>query len=388
MNRETSLYLDAARFLAALAVFFSHISASHFTGGFLWQMKPYADIAVTIFFVLSGFVIAYAVDTRETSAGTYIVNRMARIYSVALPALVATFVLDAVGRSLRPELYVAGAYEGEHPFWRFLAGITFTNELWTSHLIEGSNGPYWSLGYEVWYYVIYGLAVFSPHRWRVLLVLGAIAVAGPAIMAMFPIWLLGVATYHLSKRWTLSPAWGVALFVAALSAWVAYQGEAWRNGYWSWFLPADPWLRRPQLLQDWVVGLCFAASILGFRSASKFLGTPLMPLARPIRFLAGATFTIYLFHRPVAQFLSTLQPWPPSDPKTRLVMILGTLAIMFAIARVTEKRKDAWRRAITALATVIRSIRASGFGRNRNSWQRSPAESPPESAPATGPDWR
>ena len=50
-----------------------------------------------------------------------------------------------------------------------------------------------------------------------------------------------------------------------------------------------------------LLALCFAASILGFMSASKILGGPLVPFARPIRYLSGATFTIYLLHRPIVE---------------------------------------------------------------------------------------
>ena len=65
MNRATSLYLDLVRFTAALVVFFGHICGSRFTGGLFWQVGPYADEAVDVFFVLSGFVIAYVAENRE-----------------------------------------------------------------------------------------------------------------------------------------------------------------------------------------------------------------------------------------------------------------------------------------------------------------------------------
>lgn len=55
--------------------------------------------------MLSGFVIAYVTDQRETSAATYTISRLARVYSVSLPAMIATFTLDTIGRTLRPDLY-------------------------------------------------------------------------------------------------------------------------------------------------------------------------------------------------------------------------------------------------------------------------------------------
>ena len=67
MKKEVSLYLDTARFLAAMAVFITHFSRGSISGGFLWHVRPLGDEAVTVFFVLSGFVIAHAVDARETT---------------------------------------------------------------------------------------------------------------------------------------------------------------------------------------------------------------------------------------------------------------------------------------------------------------------------------
>ncbi len=348
MNRETSLYLDAVRFLAAVAVFLDHVSVKRLTGGFLWQMVPYGDEAVTVFFVLSGFVIAYAVDTKEGTPSTYAVNRLARIYSVALPALVVTFALDAIGRSLRPDLFtMSWGYDGTTSVQQFLAGASFVNELWTWHIRQGSNVPYWSLGYEVWYYIAFGLAFFLKGRRRFAAAAGALVIAGPAIAVMFPLWLGGAGVYHLCKRRPPTPVAGLALFVAAIAVWLGYEVMAWTHG--RWLLPDMLLLRRPQLLQDYLVATCFAATVIGFRGASSLLGPLLAVAARPIRWLAASTFTLYLFHVPVMQFIATLAPWGLEDARTRLLLIVATPAIIFLIAPLTERRKDAWRRVFLAV---------------------------------------
>jgi peptidoglycan/LPS O-acetylase OafA/YrhL len=69
--------------------------------------------------------------------------------------------------------------------------------------------------------------------------------------------------------------------------------------------------------------------------------------------IVRATFTFYLFHLPVAQFLTTIVPWPPNAWATRIVMFPGTLAIVFLIASVTERRKEMWRKGIGALARPL-----------------------------------
>ena len=152
MNRGTSLYLDLVRFGAALVVFLGHLSSPAFTGGFLAPLAAWLSAAVMVFFVLSGFVIAHVTDDCEVSAGDYAVARLARIYSVALPALVATALLDAAGRAIDPVHYLLDpGYQPRNLLLQFSAAALFLNQLWYLDMPVGTMAPYWSLGYEVCY---------------------------------------------------------------------------------------------------------------------------------------------------------------------------------------------------------------------------------------------
>src|SRR5882757_3377028 len=64
MPRVFSTYLDALRFLAAMAVVIAHFTFPQFTAGVRHQGEL-AGLAVTVFFVLSGYVIAYVADKKE-----------------------------------------------------------------------------------------------------------------------------------------------------------------------------------------------------------------------------------------------------------------------------------------------------------------------------------
>jgi peptidoglycan/LPS O-acetylase OafA/YrhL len=194
MGRSLSLYLDVIRPLAALFVLLSHISQPHISG----QLKALSNAgsqAVVVFFVLSGFVIAHVCATREATLRDYAIARAARIYSVALPALLLTLFLDILGQQVQPAAYPP-AYQ---PFTPSLGirSILFLGEQWGAHRYPGSNSAYWSLGFEVWYYVAFGAFLFSGY-------LAAIAVLlfiGPKVAIMFPCWLLGVAHQpHLLGR--------------------------------------------------------------------------------------------------------------------------------------------------------------------------------------------
>ena len=87
MNPNLSLYLDLTRFTAALLVFSNHAQLPELNGEWLTPLGAFGREAVIIFFVLSGYVIAFVAATKERSGLEYAVSQLARLYSVVLPAL-------------------------------------------------------------------------------------------------------------------------------------------------------------------------------------------------------------------------------------------------------------------------------------------------------------
>jgi peptidoglycan/LPS O-acetylase OafA/YrhL len=62
-------------------------------------------------------------------------------------------------------------------------------------------------------------------------------------------------------------------------------------------------------------------------------------LAIVVRFLANHTFSIYLYHLPIASFLITLVPWPPGSLAGRCAILRGTMGGCFLLAQFTERKK-------------------------------------------------
>lgn len=184
-----STYLDLLRFAAALVVFLAHAHRGDLTGGLpvLWRVAERDTDAVMVFFVLSGFVIAYVSRHQERTLRSYALARFSRLWSVAIPALLLTLGLDILGRGLAPGLYTAEVASSDHPVLRFLVSAVFANELWWSSVRFGSNGPYWSLGYEAWYYAIFGAWLYLAGRLRALVVLGLCLVVGPKVLLLLPV---------------------------------------------------------------------------------------------------------------------------------------------------------------------------------------------------------
>ena len=145
--------------------------------------------------MLSGFVISWAAE-RDGTARNYILNRASRIYSVALPALALTWLTDSYLLMYYPGV-LGAPYQYAAP-WKYLpVFLTFTNDFWFLSEDAFSNVPYWSLCYEVWYYVVFGALVFGRGFWRWGIAIASLLTMGPRLWLLWPIWLAGAYLYRL-----------------------------------------------------------------------------------------------------------------------------------------------------------------------------------------------
>src|SRR4051794_21366088 len=78
-----------------------------------------------VFFVLSGYVISYAADTKEHTLERYFVSRSARIGSVTISAILPTALADYAGYHLYSDAYPLGYQAWSMPL-RQAASCTFT----------------------------------------------------------------------------------------------------------------------------------------------------------------------------------------------------------------------------------------------------------------------
>src|SRR5580693_6908813 len=102
-----SLYLDFLRAGAAITVAFFHANEGMIAGG--WLNFPWGQDAVMVFFVLSGFLIAYVSDTKERDVRSFSAARLARLWSILLPALALTPIFDAIGHWAWTQEYTSPA---------------------------------------------------------------------------------------------------------------------------------------------------------------------------------------------------------------------------------------------------------------------------------------
>jgi peptidoglycan/LPS O-acetylase OafA/YrhL len=303
-----SLYLDLLRFFLAFIVLLTHVQSMGYTNGvFYWRAYAFGRPAVMGFFVLSGFVIAYVVDRRERDLPSYAASRISRLYSVLLPALALTAILDAIGWRLLPEHYLHAPLDigvTDAPL-RYALALVMASSVgivglfqgtYDGNFIPGTNAPLWSLSNEVIYYLAFAATIFCAGRRRIILLVVIAIVAGPMILAEYPIWLLGVGVYRVLKRRPPRPGLSGLTFVLS---WLLLIGVGAPS--------TDPWLSSVvtnQIANDLVVGLLFAVNIYAAGGLAAFFARHLSRHATMIRWLGTATFPLYLSHRPVLQFVS------------------------------------------------------------------------------------
>jgi peptidoglycan/LPS O-acetylase OafA/YrhL len=347
MTNSLSLYLDALRFGAAFTVFVSHWSAARYSGGFFWRMMPYGRTAVLVFFVLSGFVIAWVTETRERTLEEYAVSRLARLYSVMIPAFIVTAVLDHLAIAIDPGLYgpELRLSPGRNLLGYVLSAV-FLGESWTLTMLPGDNVPFWSLDYEAWYYVLFGAALFLQGRGRAAAVVAAALMAGPKIL-LLPLWLMGLSAW----RWraTISARQGASLALAAIMAFVGLEAI---GGQELFHHAETPWLPFSYSAYDYIVGALVAACITAL--ANMALPLPGDRLERLIRWLAGTSFGLYLFHYPLLNFFGTVVPGPAAGAMHGALVFGLTLGTALALARLTEQRKGILKQALRSALSAVR----------------------------------
>lgn len=338
-----SLYLDILRFTAALAVYLSHIAVFPFvepvaSGAARSPLALYGTPAVTVFFVLSGYVIAYVVATRERDARTFAISRISRLYSVVIPALAVTLLLDRWGASIDPVLYARGFVAAEPVTTTgYVASFFLLNEFQAfgfHGIMPGSNGPWWSLSFEAAYYLLAGVAVFA-RRW-VAVIAGLIifAIVGRTIVALLPLWALG---YFLFRwRETLVRALPLPQLCWILST-GAFLAIPWlvRSSPDMNFGVHFPWGLRElnrNLAQDYALAFAVAVHLV---AADKLLAGATWSPSRSIpviRFLGATTFPLYAMHRPAMIFLLAVSPWPAASVES---IAFVTVAIAVGVAFAT-----------------------------------------------------
>lgn len=346
MSTSFSIYLDLIRFIAAFLVFLSHIKSAPITDHVVWKpLGMYGAEAVTIFFVLSGYVISYVTTMYEKDAKTYIKNRIARLYSVVLIALPLTFLFDQIGMLFNPEFYANQEVLWKPESWQgYLSSLFFLNEYQIfdfNGISPGTNGPYWSLSFEATYYVVAGLFLFTRQLFWIPATALIFYFAGITILALMPLWLLGFFLYRIDKMIIKSKLITYMIFISSIIILILApkinQYLPHISQYISFPLGRGPFNR--EIVNDYFVAIIFSINL--FSAKNIFYHHPhfFQNSTQTIRKLGKLTFPLYLLHFPTLCLIASITPFDNRSIYNVLFISVLTFLVVILLTPLSDSLK-------------------------------------------------
>lgn len=337
ISGNASMFLDSARIFAALAVLFLHVQEFWYPikGGENLYPPQYAHSAVIIFFVLSGFVIAHTTANNNRGSFQYAVSRLSRLSSVVWPALVVTVIIQYMVSKFDPALY--SSFMRGPSFIRYMLSGLYLNEILTLSAAPKINIPLWSLSYEFWYYVIFGFWFFKGKGWKsYILPIVVCLVAGPKILLMFPIWLVGVVAYNSSRPLLkTSTSW---LLVAAFLI-LAFLTVVYVPSY-PFKIGSPPLFYSYQFITDWLISVFVG---LAFWILPTNNLKPVHKQKEMIfRKVADLTFPLYVMHYPLLILYRSIFGLKLYNSVQYISVVLFAIAICACIGLVLDKYRYLW----------------------------------------------
>jgi peptidoglycan/LPS O-acetylase OafA/YrhL len=328
-----SLMLDVIRISASITVAYAHLSQEQF--GADWaNATHYARNAVAVFFVLSGFVIRYVTRRTPATLGHYLGDRASRMYSVVLPALLLTILADTIVRHWNPSFYAPWKASLTHPILHIVLSLFFLGQVWSHTVIPLTNPPYWTINYEVAYYILYGCFFYlaGSKRW---LFLAAVALFyGPRVLYLAPLWIAGCLLCDLYQRWNRNgnTAAPLTIFSVAIATIVSVLSLI-HTSQWQFFgenltapfgLIAGIGLRP----EEYIFGIAWCPIFLWLLLLARQISlTPGTQFVRTTQFIAEGTFPIYLIHFPLFMLAAALLPYDHSRTAPNLCLLLGVIIL-------------------------------------------------------------
>jgi peptidoglycan/LPS O-acetylase OafA/YrhL len=328
------------RFAAALLVFgvhaYSFIPVSGLTNRVAHHLLDPGDLGVSFFFVLSGFVLTWAVrDAGGPPLGRFWAGRLLRIYPAYAVALALAVLGKWVGDQVDPAANRMNQVNGHSVATSFLLLQAWYRDDVT---YLGISPVAWSLSCEMAFYAAFPLLYVLLRRLRAptLYVLGAGFVAAAMLMPRVADALVGDA----GRRWFVyvfplarMVEFGVGIVLALLVRQGAWRGPGLRTAsalFAANYLAVD---LLPARIRDTAAVLATTALLIPAAALADLRGSP-SPWRGPFLVALGdASYAFFLVHLTVLttgmQLVGRSHPYPPL---VALVLALGFLALSYALA--------------------------------------------------------
>lgn len=278
--------LQAGRFFAAFAVVLHHAKISvtalvDVPPQWVQAILSYGYLGVDFFFVLSGFIIHYAMHITPRSAGRFVLERLKRIFLPYWPIGVAL----VLGYTLMPMLSDSGRE------WGWLPTLT----LFPTSLPPALSVA-WTLQHELVFYMIYAALFFAFGKVAVGMIVWAIAIIVGGIFGLPDVPLLEVMLAPINIEFIAGVA-AAGIFLSGRAVPLASAVVV------SSLLILAFLLVGAQRDESWLIGFAIAALIPGVCHAER---ASAFSVPRWLVFGGAASYAIYLIHNPLLSLTSRL----------------------------------------------------------------------------------
>jgi peptidoglycan/LPS O-acetylase OafA/YrhL len=328
--------LDLLRLFAVLAVLLFHYgfrgaAADGFTAVSLpdlTSIAKYGYLGVQLFFIISGFVIAYSAEGR-TATG-FAIARIARIYPGFVFCMTATFIATIA----------IGAPRFEATALQWFANLFIVAPGLKQPFMDGA---YWSIVYEITFYAWVCALIAAGLFWRelgfIVVIWLAISIFNESLLGSVPLRRLlitdqsaffaaGLLLYEIYRgRWDRSVLLLLALAtITAVNE--ALAGAAWLRGH--YHIALDNGV---------IAGLCLAAIALVWLS-TRVRRLPLPPGL--ILAVGGLTYPMYLLHQHIGYMLLNRFEGTATAAQLIVATTLAVTAASWLIWRYVERPAQKW----------------------------------------------
>lgn len=350
-STATSVFLDVLRLLSAIMIAAVHLTQPFFSVG--WSnLTDYGKPALVMLFLLSGLVIRYVTVMRRGKMSDFWIDRISRVYSVVVPALVFTIVASYLAMRINPAYYLPNwGMNNDRPLLRIGMNLIFMAQSWNLTLDPFSNGPFWTLSYEVFYYVFYAVGLYLVGMRRAFWLVMIAILAGQHILLLLPLWLIGCLAQDIYQRardpqisfkklnliFLCVGAVGLVLVPATFSLLIYLKGFLTRFFWTHHHAPIN--LHWAYIYYEEGIPIVF----LLLWAMLLFERLQLVEKARWVRWvrlLSEATFPLYLLHFPFFVLIAAMFPNERANAWFKVGMLVVCVAVSALLAKPTVQFKN------------------------------------------------
>ena len=371
MNKVKSSYLEILRIVSALYVFIWHFASETIKGdnyfctctfAKYWHLKKdSAHYFVVIFFLLSGYLITLSSLKKGVTYKSFIIDRLGRLYSVLIPALVFCFLIAIIinNGSFGMRDYII---HYNNLLYRFCINILFLSQ---SFNLSGSpplNQAVWSVQYEFIFYIFWGALIFLKKTRRIVVILFLILISFPKILFLFPLWLMGAMVFYFEKKkFHFIPSLltfvvsTLIIFLFLIKPDLVPFNEFVNSDY---FFGINLYFSA-NFRADYIFGLIMMINFLSFFAISEAMNCKIgqflffILFYTIVRKIGNCTYTLYLFHTPLLFLYATILPFNRFNNFHIFFLIILVVLSVYFIARHTEWKVLYWREKVSKAFKIL-----------------------------------